>query len=48
VKKIAPKFELLKAHTVGKLKGLTEYKTALNFVALNYPNVEEGKTPKSF
>lgn len=40
---IAPKFELLKAHTVGKLKGLTEYKTALNFVALNYPNVEEGK-----
>jgi len=33
----------LKAHTVGKLKGLAEYKKALNFVALNYPNSSEGK-----
>ena len=40
---IAAKFELLKANTVGKLKGLAEYKKALNFVALNYPNAEEGK-----
>ncbi len=40
---ITPKFELLKANTVGKLQGLAAYKTALNFVALNYPNVEEGK-----
>lgn len=40
---IVPKLELLKANTVGKLKGLAEYKTALNYVALNYPNVDEGK-----
>lgn len=38
-----PKFELLKAHTIGKLRGLGEYKKALNFVALNYPNSAEGK-----
>lgn len=41
---ILPKFELLKANLIGKLNGLTAYKNALNFVALNYPNVEEGKT----
>ena len=40
---IVPKLELLKANTLGKLKGLDEYKKALNFVALNYPNSEEGK-----
>ncbi|WP_293874387.1 gliding motility protein [Flavobacterium sp.] len=40
---IVPKFELLKANVIGKLSGLSEYKTALNFVALTYPNVEEGK-----
>ena len=44
---IVSKFELLKATTIGKLKGLAEYKTALNFVALNYPNAEEGKTAES-
>lgn len=38
-----PKFEMLKAKIVGRLKGLEEYKKALNFVALTYPNVEEGK-----
>jgi hypothetical protein len=37
------KFELLKANTIGKLKGIIELKKALNFVALNYPNSEEGK-----
>lgn len=41
---IASKFELLKANILGKLKGVEEYKTALNFVALNYPNSTEGKT----
>ena len=41
---VVPKFELLKANTVGKLKGLEEYKKALNFVALTYPNSEEGKS----
>lgn len=40
---IMPKLELLKANVVGKLKGLDEYKTALNYVALTYPNVFEGK-----
>jgi Tfp pilus assembly protein PilF len=37
------KFNLLKANTIGKLKGIIEFKKELNFVALNYPNSEEGK-----
>lgn len=41
------KFELLKAHMVGKLKGLDAYKINLNFVALNYPNTQEGKTAET-
>lgn len=40
---ITPKFELLKAQIVARLYGLEEYKKALNFVALNYPNAQEGK-----
>lgn len=40
---IASKFELLKANTVGKLKGLLAYKNALQVVADTYPNSEEGK-----
>ena len=40
---IISKIELLKANTLGKLKGLDEYKGALNYVALNYPNSKEGK-----
>lgn len=40
---VVSKLELLKATIVGKLKGVEEYKTALNFVALNYPNSQEGK-----
>ncbi len=44
---IVPKFELLKANTIGKLKGVQEYKKALNFVALNYPYSEEGKQAES-
>lgn len=40
---IVPKFELLKANIVGKLGGLEEFSSALNYVALNYPNSEEGK-----
>lgn len=43
-----PKFELLKANLIGKLFGLTEYKKALNFVALTYPNTEEGKDTEKF
>ncbi len=40
---IVPKFELLKANTIGKLKGVEEYKKALNVVSLDYPYSEEGK-----
>ncbi|NMH28366.1 type IX secretion system periplasmic lipoprotein PorW/SprE [Flavobacterium silvaticum] len=40
---IVPKLELLKARTVGKMRGLDEYKKALNYVALTYPNSTEGK-----
>ncbi|CAM4124548.1 gliding motility protein [Flavobacterium antarcticum] len=44
---IVSKFELLKANIVGKLKGVEEYKTALNYVALTYPNSEEGKSAET-
>jgi tetratricopeptide (TPR) repeat protein len=37
------KFELLKANTIGKQKGLAAYKNALQFVADTYSNTEEGK-----
>ena len=40
---IVSKFELLKANAIGKLKGLMAYKNALQAVADNYPNSEEGK-----
>ena len=40
---IVPKFELLKAYAIGKKEGLVAFKLALDFVALNYPNTEEGK-----
>ena len=40
---IVPKYELLKANTVGKLRGVGEYKKAMQFVADNYPTTEEGK-----
>lgn len=38
-----PKYELLRAVTVGKLEGLGGYKAALNHVALTYPSSDEGK-----
>ncbi|MGV7106597.1 type IX secretion system periplasmic lipoprotein PorW/SprE [Flavobacterium sp. U410] len=38
-----PKFEMLKAIVSGRLLGLEEYKKGLNYVALTYPNTEEGK-----
>lgn len=40
---IVPKFELLKANAIGKLQGLEAYKSAMQYVADNYPNSEEGK-----
>ena len=45
---ILPKFEVLKANLVGKLEGLQEYKKALNYVALTYPNSTEGKSTEKF
>ena len=41
---IVPKFELLKANILGKLKGLEAYKNALQYVADNYPTSEEGRS----
>ena len=38
-----PKFEMLRAATIGRLNGLDQYKVALNWVAVNYPNKPEGK-----
>jgi len=40
---VVPKFELLKATAIGRQQGFEPYKKALNFVALNYPNSDEGK-----
>lgn len=39
---IVPKLELLKANAIGRLQGFDDFKEALNYVALNYPNTEEG------
>ena len=38
-----PKFEILKASALGRLKGFEAYKDAVNYVALTYPNSEEGE-----
>ncbi len=40
---IVPKFELLKARAIGRLRGLDAYVEALNYTALTYPNSPEGK-----
>ncbi len=40
---IIPKYELLKTEALGRQQGYEAYKKALNFVALNYPNSDEGK-----
>jgi hypothetical protein len=40
---ILPKFELLRAYAIGKKSGVQAFKTALEFVKLNYANTEEGK-----
>lgn len=34
---------MLKASAIGRLRGFEAYKEALNYIALNYPNKEEGK-----
>ncbi|MCC1483516.1 type IX secretion system periplasmic lipoprotein PorW/SprE [Winogradskyella immobilis] len=38
-----PKFEILKASALGRLKGFEAYKENVNYIALTYPNSEEGK-----
>ena len=43
---IVPKYELLKANTIGKLRGLEAYKKAMLFVADNYASTEEGKNAR--
>ncbi|WP_460220457.1 type IX secretion system periplasmic lipoprotein PorW/SprE [Psychroserpens sp. MEBiC05023] len=43
---IVPKFEILKASANGRLKGFEAYKKGVNFIALTYPNSEEGKKAK--
>ena len=43
---IVPKYELLKANTIGKLKGLEAYKKAMVFVADNYASTEEGRNAR--
>jgi outer membrane protein assembly factor BamD (BamD/ComL family) len=40
---IVPKFEILKASARGRLYGLEAYKEGVNYIALTYPNTEEGK-----
>jgi len=44
---IVPKFEMLKANAIGRLQGFEDFKEALNYVALNYPNNPEGKKAQS-
>jgi len=41
--KLKPKFELLKAYAIGKYLDKKTYSKALEFVAVNYGNTEEGK-----
>lgn len=38
-----PKFEILKASARGRLYGFEEYKKGIDYIALTYPNSEEGK-----
>jgi len=43
---MVPKFEILKASARGRLYGFESYKEAINYIALNYSNSEEGKKAK--
>lgn len=44
---IMPKLALLNARLEAKLKGVAAYREALNEVALDYPNITEGKTAEA-
>lgn len=41
---IVPRLELLKAFAGGRLSGFKEYKRGIDYVALNFPNTEVGKS----
>ena len=41
---MVPKFEILKSSAKGRLFGFEAYKEGINYVALNFPNTEEGKS----
>lgn len=43
---IVPKFELLNAYALAKVKGKEAFKSALESIELNYSNTEEGKKAK--
>jgi len=43
---LVPKFEILKASANGRLNGFEAYKKGVNYIALTYPNSEEGKKAK--
>ncbi len=43
---LVPKFEILKASANGRLNGFEAYREGVNFIALTYPNSEEGKKAK--
>lgn len=45
--RIEPKISLLRAHTIGRLNGVSAWKDALNEVATNYSAVDEGKQAKA-
>ncbi|MBV7269190.1 hypothetical protein KCG49_08320 [Winogradskyella sp. WHY3] len=38
-----PKFEILKTSAKGRLYGFEEYKKGIDYIALTYPNTEEGR-----
>jgi tetratricopeptide (TPR) repeat protein len=40
---IVPKYEFLKAVSKARIYGYESYKEAINYIALNYPNSQEGK-----
>lgn len=40
---IIPKMELLKSFSAGRLYGVEEYRKGLDYVAMSFPNSEEGK-----
>jgi tetratricopeptide (TPR) repeat protein len=44
--KLKPKFELLKAYAIGKYQDRETYQQALEFIAVNYGNTDEGKNAK--